>query len=193
MLIRDLHIRIINAATGELLRELTLDPSRAYQPTGRPPGPTRGPTRKTRRPPLGRAHGHLPGHRARLPVILRAANGHGVRALGSGFPVQFQPRLPPGSLPVGPGLVHTFLLYHSAEIPVLSRDERIALIGDAAHGFPPVLAQGAAMPIEDAVALAESLSRFGDVGQAAQSYESRRWPRTETIRVPSAASRSCEG
>jgi hypothetical protein len=28
MLVHDLHIRVINAATGELLRELTLDPSR---------------------------------------------------------------------------------------------------------------------------------------------------------------------
>jgi transposase InsO family protein len=39
MLVQDLHIRVINAATGELLRELILDPSRDYQPTGRPPGP----------------------------------------------------------------------------------------------------------------------------------------------------------
>ena len=39
MLVHDLHIRVINAATGELLRELTLDPSRDYQATGRPPGP----------------------------------------------------------------------------------------------------------------------------------------------------------
>ncbi len=39
MLIRDLDIRVITAATGELLRELTLDPTRDYQPTGRPPGP----------------------------------------------------------------------------------------------------------------------------------------------------------
>jgi transposase InsO family protein len=41
LLIQDLHIRVIDAATGELLRELTLDPTRDYQPTGRPPGPTR--------------------------------------------------------------------------------------------------------------------------------------------------------
>ena len=41
LVIQDLHIRIINAATGELLRALTLDPSRDYQPTGRPPGPQR--------------------------------------------------------------------------------------------------------------------------------------------------------
>jgi transposase InsO family protein len=37
LLAQDLHIRIIDAATGELLRELTLDPSRNYQPTGRKP------------------------------------------------------------------------------------------------------------------------------------------------------------
>jgi len=41
LLIHDLDIRIIDAATGELLRELTLDPSQRYQGTGRPPGPTR--------------------------------------------------------------------------------------------------------------------------------------------------------
>jgi transposase InsO family protein len=39
MLVQDLRIRVINAATGELLRELTLDPSRDYQPTGQPQGP----------------------------------------------------------------------------------------------------------------------------------------------------------
>jgi transposase InsO family protein len=38
LLVQDLHIRVINAGTGELLRELTLDPTRNYQPTGRPSG-----------------------------------------------------------------------------------------------------------------------------------------------------------
>src|SRR4051794_3758403 len=37
---QDLHIRIIDAATGELLRELVPDPRRDYQRTGRPPGPS---------------------------------------------------------------------------------------------------------------------------------------------------------
>jgi transposase InsO family protein len=41
LLVHDLHIRVIHAATGELLRELTLDPTRDYQPTGAPKGPTR--------------------------------------------------------------------------------------------------------------------------------------------------------
>src|SRR5439155_159706 len=39
LLVQDLHIRVVNAVTGELLRELTLDPAKDYQPTGRPPGP----------------------------------------------------------------------------------------------------------------------------------------------------------
>ncbi len=37
LLAQDLHIRVINAATGELLHELTLDTTHSYQPTGRPP------------------------------------------------------------------------------------------------------------------------------------------------------------
>ena len=41
LLVQDLHIRVIHAATGELLRDLILDPRKDYQPTGRPPGPAR--------------------------------------------------------------------------------------------------------------------------------------------------------
>jgi transposase InsO family protein len=41
LLVQDLDIRVVNAATGQLLRELILDPSRDYQPTGAPKGPTR--------------------------------------------------------------------------------------------------------------------------------------------------------
>ena len=35
-LVDDLHVRIVNAATGELIRELTLDPSRDHRPLDRP-------------------------------------------------------------------------------------------------------------------------------------------------------------
>jgi transposase InsO family protein len=41
VLVQDLNIRIIHAATGDLLRELTLDPTVRYQPTGAPKRPTR--------------------------------------------------------------------------------------------------------------------------------------------------------
>ena len=38
VLVQDLDVRVIDAATGELLRALTLDLSKDYQPLGRPPG-----------------------------------------------------------------------------------------------------------------------------------------------------------
>jgi hypothetical protein len=41
VLVDDLHVRVVDAATGELLRELTIDTTRDYQPTGAPKGPTR--------------------------------------------------------------------------------------------------------------------------------------------------------
>jgi transposase InsO family protein len=43
LLVQDLQIRVVNAATGELLRDLILDPNRDYQPTGTPKGPARRP------------------------------------------------------------------------------------------------------------------------------------------------------
>jgi hypothetical protein len=43
ILAQDLDIRIINATTGELIRQLTLDPTRDYQPRG---APTRRPKQK---------------------------------------------------------------------------------------------------------------------------------------------------
>jgi hypothetical protein len=39
LLIQDHDITIINATTGETLRQLTIDPTKDYQPTGKPPGP----------------------------------------------------------------------------------------------------------------------------------------------------------
>ena len=41
ILVQDLDIHIINAATGDLIRQLTLDPTRDYQPAGAPKGPKR--------------------------------------------------------------------------------------------------------------------------------------------------------
>jgi len=38
LLVQDLHIRVINADTGELIRELVLNPDKTYQATGRRSG-----------------------------------------------------------------------------------------------------------------------------------------------------------
>ena len=51
MLIDDLHIRVLDAATGQLIRDLVLDPSRDYQPTGHPPGPRHSKRSPSVRPP----------------------------------------------------------------------------------------------------------------------------------------------
>jgi transposase InsO family protein len=63
-LIADRHIRVVDADTGTLLRDLTLDPDRDYQATGRRPGsaprrPTTPPAdgvKAGRRPPAGPWH-----------------------------------------------------------------------------------------------------------------------------------------
>lgn len=47
MLIADHHVRVVDAATGELLRDLTVDPTRNYQPLGSRPRPQ---PRKPQRP-----------------------------------------------------------------------------------------------------------------------------------------------
>jgi 2-polyprenyl-6-methoxyphenol hydroxylase-like FAD-dependent oxidoreductase len=59
---------------------------------------------------------------------------------------------------------------------------RVLLIGDAAHATAPTLSQGAAMALEDAVVLAESLKAAGSVEAALLAYESRRRPRTRWVR-----------
>jgi 2-polyprenyl-6-methoxyphenol hydroxylase-like FAD-dependent oxidoreductase len=66
------------------------------------------------------------------------------------------------------------------ERPLLSRwgDGRVTLLGDAAHPMLPHTGQGAAQAMEDAVALALALSRFGDHAEALRQYEAVRSVRT---------------
>ncbi len=42
MLIHDLHVIVINRDTGEILRELTINPDKNSQPRGAKPGPQPG-------------------------------------------------------------------------------------------------------------------------------------------------------
>jgi len=46
MLIHDLHVIVIDRDTGEILRELVLDPHKDNQPRGLPPGPKKGSLRQ---------------------------------------------------------------------------------------------------------------------------------------------------
>jgi hypothetical protein len=66
LLIDDRHIRVIHRPTGQLLRELILDPRRDYQPRGLPPRAAQGhsapPTRRSpRSPPTSSARSHGQG------------------------------------------------------------------------------------------------------------------------------------
>ncbi|MET8349323.1 MULTISPECIES: FAD-dependent monooxygenase [unclassified Micromonospora] len=57
----------------------------------------------------------------------------------------------------------------------------VLLIGDAAHATSPNMAQGAAMALEDAIVLAESLAAAGSIAEALHGYETRRRPRTDWV------------
>jgi 2-polyprenyl-6-methoxyphenol hydroxylase-like FAD-dependent oxidoreductase len=59
--------------------------------------------------------------------------------------------------------------------------DRVLLIGDAAHCNPPVLAQGAAMGIEDAIVLAELLAEVKAVDTALEQFMLRRNPRASLV------------
>ena len=58
---------------------------------------------------------------------------------------------------------------------------RVVLLGDAAHAVTPNLGQGAAMAIEDAAVLAESLAGVAPLEAALAAYESRRRRRVEWV------------
>jgi naringenin degradation protein FdeE len=58
---------------------------------------------------------------------------------------------------------------------------RVLLIGDAAHCNPPNVAQGAAMGIEDAVVLADEVSKPGSVEEALHRFMVRRWNRAKLV------------
>lgn len=61
--------------------------------------------------------------------------------------------------------------------------ERTVLVGDAAHGNPPVLAQGAAMGMEDVVVLAEELARrpLASVESVLEAFMARRYDRVRQV------------
>ena len=64
---------------------------------------------------------------------------------------------------------------------------RVALLGDAAHPVLPYLAQGAALAIEDAVALAASLKACGgDPASAFPLYEALRMRRAARVQAQAA-------
>jgi 2-polyprenyl-6-methoxyphenol hydroxylase-like FAD-dependent oxidoreductase len=60
-------------------------------------------------------------------------------------------------------------------------DNRVALIGDAAHAMTPNLGQGGCQAIEDAVVLAKAVTSLNDVPAGLQTYQIARKSYVETI------------
>lgn len=58
---------------------------------------------------------------------------------------------------------------------------RVIAIGDAVHACPPLIAQGAAQCSEDALLLADYLTRDGSIEDLLTAYEDRRKPRVKYI------------
>jgi FAD-dependent urate hydroxylase len=59
----------------------------------------------------------------------------------------------------------------------------VVLVGDAAHGMSPNMAQGAALAFEDAQVLAERLAQAGSVAEALAGFMARRHPRAAWVRA----------
>jgi FAD-dependent urate hydroxylase len=59
----------------------------------------------------------------------------------------------------------------------------VVLVGDAAHGMSPNMAQGAALAFEDALVLAACLREAGSVAEALAGFVARRHPRTSWVRA----------
>jgi 2-polyprenyl-6-methoxyphenol hydroxylase-like FAD-dependent oxidoreductase len=57
----------------------------------------------------------------------------------------------------------------------------VVLIGDAAHASSPSMAQGAAMAMEDALILAETLSGTANISDALATYMHKRKPRVDWV------------
>ncbi|MGF6171807.1 FAD-dependent monooxygenase [Ensifer sp. 4252] len=68
-------------------------------------------------------------------------------------------------------------------------EQKTVLIGDAAHAMTPFAAQGAAMAIEDADALAACLGDANDIGEALRAFEATRRPRIAQVRRRAAFNR----
>jgi 2-octaprenyl-6-methoxyphenol hydroxylase len=83
----------------------------------------------------------------------------------------------------GPRWSHKLGFHHAARITA----ERLALIGDAAHGIHPIAGQGLNLGFRDAAALAEVLvegSRLGlDLGDAQALARYERWRSLDTLVV----------
>ena len=69
----------------------------------------------------------------------------------------------------------------SVSTPVFAKDN-IIFVGDASHACSPMLEQGAASALEDAIAFSTFLKKTSDIKQTIKLYESFRKPRVNWVK-----------
>jgi 2-polyprenyl-6-methoxyphenol hydroxylase-like FAD-dependent oxidoreductase len=76
------------------------------------------------------------------------------------------------------------VVYTSVEevhLPLPWNNNRVVVIGDAAHSSSPFMGQGGAMALEDAVVLADMLADATDVGDCLHAFGGRRFERCKFV------------
>lgn len=130
------------------------------------------------------------GHRSAIVWSVKGADGPGMMKLGDraflaeaskrmgGFLGELSAPSPRASYPLG--------FHHAARITA----ERLALVGDAAHGIHPIAGQGLNLGLRDVATLAEVLvegKRLGlDLGDPAVLERYQRWRGLDTLMVAAA-------
>lgn len=90
----------------------------------------------------------------------------------------------PGCVRDGLGVASTGIVWSPISpvtLPLPWFRGRVGVLGDAAHACAPHLGQGAAMALEDAVVLAESLAGTGTVEERLDGFQRRRYPRVTFV------------
>ena len=127
------------------------------------------------------------GHRSAIVWSVRGSQGPGMQKLGDrGYMAELDRKMG-GFLGritwLGPRFAHPLGFHHAATITA----ERLALVGDAAHGIHPIAGQGLNLGFKDVAALAEVVveaDRLGqDIGALDVLERYQQWRRFDTVQM----------
>ena len=82
---------------------------------------------------------------------------------------------------IEPGTVFKWAINQHKPLKTWNRENKIVLVGDAAHAMTPFMGQGAATGIEDAIMLSRAIDDSSNLADAISRYEKARIERTSYI------------
>lgn len=88
---------------------------------------------------------------------------------------------------IQPGTLFKWAINAHSPLPSWNFDNKVTLLGDAAHAMTPFLGQGAATGVEDAVMLTRALESSSSVAEALRRFQAARHERTSFIQAESNA------